>query len=73
MSDPAAGKRLRAFVERHRHDGERWEDFAVRVGVTKSGLLAWFAGQEPSMASLRGLASVLEVKRYELVRTWDGD
>lgn len=73
VTDPSAGRRLRALVERQRPGDVTWEEFAAAVGVTKSALLSWFAGQEPSMGSLRGLATVLGVPRWELVRTWDGD
>ena len=73
MTNPAAGKRLRAFVERHRAPDGTWEDFARAVGVTKSGLFRWFAGNEPSMGALRGLAAVLGVPRWELVKEWDGE
>ena len=73
MTNPAAGKRLRSFVERHRAPDGTWEDFARAVGVTKSGLFRWFAGHEPSMGALRGLAAVLGVPRWELVKEWDGE
>lgn len=56
-----------------RTDAEVWDDFARQVGVTRSALFSWFAGAEPSMASLRALGTVLGVPRWELVRCWDGN
>lgn len=60
-------------MERHRTDTGTWEEFAGAVGVTRTALMAWFAGREPSLSRLRGLASVLGVARWELVKEWDGN
>ena len=67
-----AGRRLRAFVERHRAPGT-WHEFAAAVGVSKAALFAWFSGREPSLASITELAKVLGVKRWEVLRAMDGD
>lgn len=72
MRDPAAGRRLRAIVELRRPGDATLEELAARIGVSRGALMSWFAGAEPSMGSLRGLARVLGVPRWELVRTWDG-
>ncbi len=71
----AAGKRLRAFVELRIDMEPGWtEDLARSLGITKSGLQAWFSGtNEPDAASLRRLADRLGVKRWEIVKAMDGE
>lgn len=75
MSDKAAGKRLRALVETHTSTEDGWTlRLASEIGVSKSALMAWLAGtQEPSMSSCREIARVCGVRRYEVVKAWDGD
>lgn len=72
---PEEGRRLRAFVERHSVTETGWvNDLAVRVGVTKSSLMAWFSGtNELTMPNLKSLAAALGCRRWEIVAAIDGD
>jgi len=74
VKDPAAGRRLRAFtIQRWPDSADNVQRLADAMGVSKSAVHAWFNGQEPTMGSLRRLADVLGVKRWELVRVFDGE
>jgi len=74
VKDPAAGRRLRAFVETRRTDTGTWEEWAATVGLTKSALFALFAGKnQPSPDTERRIAAALGVSRAELVKAMDGE
>lgn len=74
MTDPAAGQRLRALLERSKGGDETWDEVGHRLGLTgKSALFRWFSGNEPSGGGFKAIARVTGTKRWEVVRTWDGD
>jgi hypothetical protein len=73
--DAGSGDRLRAFVEARwsrRNGGIR--GLCKRMQVAPETVYGWFRGDnDPSLGALATMASVLGVKRWEIVAAIDGD
>lgn len=73
--EEAGGRRLEAYVK------SRWprarggmRKLAAEVGMTPETLYSWFRGDfEPNLGTLRVMASVLGVRRIDLVAALDGE
>lgn len=74
ISEESPGARLKAYIE------ARWgrkrggmEALASAAGLRgRQTLYEWFAGGEPSLASLKQVADALNVRRVDLVAAYDG-
>lgn len=73
--NPAAGQRLRAYLETRMHAEYGWiQELADRAGMSKAMLHRWFSGDaEPSMEACRRLASAVGEPRWRIVAVLDGD
>lgn len=74
MRDTSTGSRLERFVRARwtRHQGGI-RKLADNAGIDKDTLYMWFRGDgEPSLSSLRGLATALNVERADIVAAMDG-
>lgn len=73
-SEETPGSRLKAYIEAHwgrsRGGMERLATDAKLRG--RQTLYEWFAGSEPSLASLGQVADALGVRRVDLVAAYDG-
>lgn len=73
-STKTPGERLKAYIEAHwgRSKGGM-EKLALEAKLRgRQTLYEWFAGGEPSLASLQQVANVLGVRRVDLVAAYDG-
>lgn len=71
----AGGDRLRLFFEERLIPGDGMiRDLAARLDVSRQTVHNWLSGKsEPSMDTLRTMATVLNVPRWRIVAVLDGD
>lgn len=74
LMENSSGERLERFIRsRWTRDEGGIRGLADQAGISPDSLHRWFRGEEPGLDKLGRVASVLGVRRYELVAILDGD
>lgn len=60
-------------MERDKPGDATWDEYAALLGFTKQAMFSWFAGNMPSLRGFASIAERLRIKRWEVMRLWEGD